>query len=75
VEGLERQPSTGFPGNAKHTQVWRTANWHMTVMLTVTGLVIGDIIVRKDYEMIGLGGAPQRHRSGVSFRQPSRARR
>jgi uncharacterized membrane protein len=74
-KGMERQPSTGFPGNAKHTQVWRTANWHMTVMLTVTGLVIGDIIVRKDYEMIGLGGAPQRHRSGVSFRQPSRARR
>ena len=44
--GMERQPSTGFPGNAKHTQVWRTANWHMTVMLTVTGLVIADIIVR-----------------------------
>jgi len=45
-KGMERQPSTGFPGNAKHTQVWRTANWHMTVMLTVTGLVITDIIVR-----------------------------
>src|SRR5262245_20346628 len=45
-KGLERQPSTGFPGKAKHTQVWRTANWHMTVMLTVTGIVIADIIVR-----------------------------
>jgi uncharacterized membrane protein len=45
-KGMERQPSTGFPGKAKHTQVWRTANWHMTVMLTVTGLVIADIIVR-----------------------------
>ncbi len=45
-KGMERQPSTGFPGKAKHTQVWRTANWHMAVMLTVTGLVIVDIIVR-----------------------------
>jgi uncharacterized membrane protein len=44
--GMERQPSTGFPGKAKHTQVWRTANWHMAVMLTVTALVIADIIVR-----------------------------
>jgi uncharacterized membrane protein len=45
-KGMERQPSTGFPGKAKHTQVWRTANWHMAVMLTVTGIVIADIIVR-----------------------------
>jgi uncharacterized membrane protein len=43
---MERQPATGFPGKAKHTQVWRTANWHMVVMLTVTGIVIADIIVR-----------------------------
>ena len=45
-KGMERQASTGFPGKAKHTQVWRTANWHMAVMLTVTGIVITDIIVR-----------------------------
>ena len=45
-KGMDRQPSTGFPGKAKHTQVWRTANWHMAVMLTVTGIVIADIIVR-----------------------------
>ena len=45
-KGMERQPLTGFPGKAKHTQVWRTANWHMAVMLTVTGIVITDIIVR-----------------------------
>ena len=45
-KGMDRQPSTGFPGKAKHTQVWRTANWHMTVMLTVSGIVIVDIIVR-----------------------------
>jgi uncharacterized membrane protein len=45
-KGMERQPSTGFPGKAKHTQVWRTANWHMAVMLTATGIVIANIIVR-----------------------------
>jgi uncharacterized membrane protein len=45
-KGMEREPSTGFPGKAKHTQVWRTANWHMVVMLTVTGIVIANIIVR-----------------------------
>ena len=45
-KGMEREPSTGFPGKAKRTQVWRTANWHMAVMLTVTGIVIADIIIR-----------------------------
>lgn len=45
-KGMDRQPSSGFPGKAKHTQVWRTANWHMAVMLTVTGIVIANIIVR-----------------------------
>jgi uncharacterized membrane protein len=30
----------------KHTQAWRTANWHMAVMFTVTGLVVGDILWR-----------------------------
>jgi uncharacterized membrane protein len=44
-KGIERDPS-GVIGRAKHTQVWRTINWHMTVMLTVTGLVIVDIVVR-----------------------------
>jgi uncharacterized membrane protein len=45
-KGVERAPSTGFLGRAKHTQVWRTTNWHMTVMLTVTALVVIDILVR-----------------------------
>jgi uncharacterized membrane protein len=45
-KGLERISGTGPLGRAKHTQVWRTANWHMTVMLTVTAVVIVDIIVR-----------------------------
>ena len=30
----------------KHTQAWRTANWHMAVMFTVTGLVVGDLWYR-----------------------------
>jgi uncharacterized membrane protein len=45
-KGLEREPNTGPIGHAKHTQVWRTANWHMTVMLTVTAIVVIDIVVR-----------------------------
>ena len=45
-KGMDRDPSTGILGKAKHTQVWRTANWHMAVMLTVTVIVIIDIIVR-----------------------------
>jgi uncharacterized membrane protein len=45
-KGMERDRSTGVLGKAKHTQVWRTANWHMTIMLTVTGIVIADIIFR-----------------------------
>jgi uncharacterized membrane protein len=45
-KGLDREPGTGPIGRAKHTQVWRTANWHMSVMLTVTAIVIVDILVR-----------------------------
>jgi uncharacterized membrane protein len=30
----------------KHTQAWRTANWHMAVMLTTTLLVMVDIWMR-----------------------------
>ena len=45
-KGLDRDRSTGVLGKASHTQVWRTANWHMTVMLTVTAIVIVDIVVR-----------------------------
>lgn len=46
-KGLERDRSTGVLGRAKHTQVWRTANWHMAVMLTVTALVAVTILVRR----------------------------
>jgi len=44
-KGIPRK-KTGPIGRASHTQVWRTINWHATVMLTVTALVIVDIIVR-----------------------------
>jgi uncharacterized membrane protein len=41
---------TGFwdwlKSTPKHTQAWRTANWHMAVMLTVTAIVIVDILAR-----------------------------
>jgi uncharacterized membrane protein len=45
-KGMPRDRSSGMIGRAKHTQVWRTANWHMTVMLTVTGIVIVALLVR-----------------------------
>lgn len=39
----------------KGTQAWRTANWHMAVMLTVTLLVLVNIVIRlNDYD----AGAP-----------------
>lgn len=44
-KGIDREPK-GFLGRAKHTQVWRTINTHMTIMLTVTAIVIVDIVVR-----------------------------
>ena len=44
-KGLERDRS-GPIGRAKHTQVWRTANWHMAVMLTVTAIVLVDVLIR-----------------------------
>lgn len=45
-KGLDRDRTKGPIGKAGRTQVWRTANWHMTVMLTVTVIVIIDIVVR-----------------------------
>ncbi len=45
-KGMARKPNTGPIGQAQHTQAWRTANWHMTVMLTVTAIVLVDILLR-----------------------------
>jgi uncharacterized membrane protein len=44
--GIERDTSTRPIGRPKRTQVWRTINWHMTVMLTVTAIVVADIVLR-----------------------------
>jgi uncharacterized membrane protein len=44
-KGVPRRKG-GLLGRARKSQVWRTANWHMTVMLTVTAIVIVDIAVR-----------------------------
>jgi uncharacterized membrane protein len=44
-KGIDRDPA-GPLGRAKHTQVWRTVNTHMTIMLTVTAIAVVDIIVR-----------------------------
>ena len=42
---------TGFwdwlKSTAPHTQAWRTANWHMAVMLFVTVLVVVDVLMRR----------------------------
>jgi len=45
-KGIPRKRSTGPLGRAQHTQVWRTINWHATVMLAVTAIVIVDVVVR-----------------------------
>ena len=33
-KGIPRDRKSGPIGRAKHTQVWRTINWHATVMVT-----------------------------------------
>lgn len=52
-KGVERDFSSGPIGMAKHTQVWRTINWHMTIMLTVTAIVFVDIVVRLNQDQSG----------------------
>jgi uncharacterized membrane protein len=51
-KGIPRDRKSGPIGKAKHTQVWRTINWHATVMLTVTAITLIDILLRvSDFEM------------------------
>jgi uncharacterized membrane protein len=45
-KGLERDRASGPIGRAAHTQVWRTANWHMTIMLVVTAIVVVNVVLR-----------------------------
>jgi uncharacterized membrane protein len=44
--GIPRDRSHGWLGRARHTQVWRTINWHATVMVTVSTVVLIDLILR-----------------------------
>lgn len=53
---------TGFwdwlKSTPKHTQAWRTANWHMAVMLSATTLVLVNVLIRIsgwDDDATGLG--------------------
>jgi uncharacterized membrane protein len=44
-KGIPRQKS-GPIGRAKHTQAWRTMNFHATVMITATLLTLVDLLLR-----------------------------
>jgi uncharacterized membrane protein len=45
-KGIPRDRKSGPIGRAKHTQAWRTINFHATVMVLVTVITLIDIIVR-----------------------------
>lgn len=45
-KGIPRDRRSGPIGRAKHTQVWRTINWHATVMVTVTVITLVDLLLR-----------------------------
>ena len=52
-KGIPRDRKSGPIGKAKHTQVWRTINWHATVMLTVTAITLIDILLRTSDFLMG----------------------
>jgi uncharacterized membrane protein len=45
-KGIPRDRTSGPIGKAKHTQVWRTINWHATVMIVVTVLTLLGLVLR-----------------------------
>jgi uncharacterized membrane protein len=45
-KGIARDRKSGPIGRAKHTQVWRTVNFHATVMVVVTVITLIDILSR-----------------------------
>ncbi len=45
-KGIPRDRKSGPIGKAKHTQVWRTINFHATVMIVVTVVTLVDILQR-----------------------------
>jgi uncharacterized membrane protein len=45
-KGIPRDRKSGPIGRAKHTQVWRTINFHAIVMVAVTVITLIDILLR-----------------------------
>ncbi len=45
-KGLDRDGSSGPIGKAKHTQVWRTANWHAILMISGAFVTAVNIVTR-----------------------------
>jgi uncharacterized membrane protein len=45
-KGIPRDRKSGPIGKAKHTQVWRTINWHATVMVTAQVVTFLSLIQR-----------------------------
>jgi uncharacterized membrane protein len=45
-KGIPRDRKSGPIGKAKHTQVWRTINWHATVMITAQVVTFLSLIQR-----------------------------
>ena len=45
-KGIPRDRKSGPIGKAKHTQVWRTINWHATVMITAQVLTFFNLFQR-----------------------------
>ncbi|HZB02582.1 MAG TPA: DUF2231 domain-containing protein [Actinomycetota bacterium] len=45
-KGIPRDRNSGPIGRAKHTQAWRTINWHATVMIVVTVITLVDLLLR-----------------------------
>lgn len=45
-KGIPRQRGRGPMGPAQRSQVWRTINWHATVMVTMTVIALATIVVR-----------------------------
>jgi uncharacterized membrane protein len=45
-KGIPRDRKSGPIGRAKHTQVWRTINWHATVMITAQVVTFFNLIQR-----------------------------
>ncbi|HET9671275.1 MAG TPA: hypothetical protein VFQ40_00330, partial [Actinomycetota bacterium] len=45
-KGIPRDRKSGPIGRAKHTQAWRTINFHAIVMVTVTVITLIDILLR-----------------------------